>query len=74
MNVKICVKGKKQEHNRFGINWCKSKARYTGVGKAKIKKGGIFETILACPAIYTLKKEKKIMTFFLTFVEFLLLR
>ena len=59
MNVKICVKGKKQEHNRFGINWCKSKARYTGVGKAKIKKGGIFQTILACPAIYTLKKEKK---------------
>ena len=59
MNVTICVKGKKHEHNRFGINWCKSQARYTVVGKAKIKKGGIFETILACPAIYTLKKEKK---------------
>ena len=53
MNVKICVKGKKHEHNRFGINWCKSKAKYTGVGKAKIKKGRIFETILVCPAIST---------------------
>ena len=59
MNVKIRVKGKKHEHNRFGINWCKSKARYTRVGKAKIKKGRIFETILVCPVISTLKKEKK---------------
>ena len=46
-NVTICVKGKKHEHNR------KSKARYTGVGKAKIKKGRIFVTILVCTAIST---------------------
>ena len=63
MNVKICVKGKKQEHNRFGINWCKSKARYTDVGK---------KTILVCDL--HVEKGKKIMSFFLTFVEFWLLR